>query len=392
MACISYGVAILVDLFSLCTPFFEKNSVLICIEAILIIVFAIIFIRCCLCMFENRKRKKKNDVEISEKMMHRLNDAEKVQRYKRHENKKREYKERTRILAVLMSMCLIGSALNIYSICSPIPEEEPGVSNGVIRVQEDVETIREIMMQTLLQPSLQSQETISYDDVAKISFCLDEVSVPSLEKQDAKRIFYVLYQNEENVVNDVKTHVEGLSAGDRTSGTWKLTEAEKAVISSASTDEIIFKEKVEEAKSYKERRQMKDWQNTVPDASDYKNEVINKRISIIKSEKADGEICFLVANDYQYFGDEYKNQDKEYEAVIYYWGQCIIYTEEALIYTDISEELRDDYYNYLKARYKDIADYIEQVWNQIEEGDKEMYGEWRDAARKIYEEMPEEIP
>lgn len=343
-------------------------------------------------MFENRKRKKKNDVEISKKKMRHLNNAEKVERYEIHENKKREYKERTRILAVLMSMCLIGSALNIYSICSPIPEEEPGVSNGVIRVQEDVETIREIMMQTLLQPSLQSQETISYDDVAKISFCLDEVSVPSLEKQDAKRIFYVLYQNEENVVNDVKTHVEGLSTGDRTSGTWKLTEAEKAVISSASTDEIIFKEKVEEAKSYKERRQMKDWQNTVPDASDYKNEVINKRISIIKSEKADGEICFLVANDYQYFGDEYKNQDKGYEAVIYYWGQCIIYTEEALMYTDISEELRDDYYNYLKARYKDIADYIEQVWNQIEEGDKEMYGEWRDAARKIYEEMPEEIP
>lgn len=392
MACISYGMAILADLSSLCVPFFRKKPVLICVEIILIIIF----VRCCLCMAENRKREKKSKIEISEKIMRHLNDAEKVARYKGHENKKKKYEERTRILTVVMSICLIGSALNIvniYSICRPIPEEEAPIElNAEYRMCEEVEimrkTMQEVMVQTTLQLSLQSQETISYGDVEKISFCLNEVGNLSLKEQDAKRIFYSQYPNEENELNDVKTHVEGLNTGVRTSGRWKLTETENGVISLASSNEIDFKERVGKAKSYKEKRQMKEWQNTVPDASDYQKDVIDMRISIIESEKADGEICFLVANDYQYLGDEYKNQDKEYEAVIYYWGQSIIYTEEALMYKDISEESRNDYYVYLKGRYKDIADYIEQVWDWIEEGDKEMYGEWRDAARKIYEEMP----
>lgn len=380
VGCIADGMTIFAQMLSLCVPVLQKWPVLILCE----FIFMVTLIWCCLCMHENRKRKKKNDEGISKGKMYGLNNAEKVKRYEKHECKKKNYRERTRILTVVMSICLLFGTLNAYNLDKLVSENaetkkpDSYADSGESRELED-------MLQTLLQTISQSEVTVSYEEIVNISFCLNESVIPSLEEQDTEKIFYVLYQDGGDVVVN---HVDNLWAGDKTSGTWKLTKEEEGDIALASIKENFFTEKVEEAKAYKEKRKIDEWQDTVPDVCDYKTNVMEDRISIIDDGKADGEICFLVANNHQYIGNEYKSQNKEYEAVIYYWGKSIIYTEEGLMYGDLSEEQRNTYYRYLKARYKDIADYIGQVWNQIEEGDKEMYEEWRDAARRIYEEMP----
>ena len=300
-------------------------------------------------------------------------------------NREREYidksfliKKYQRRLAFVMIVCIVIGVFDVYSYNKFMESERKKTAN-----MSDISTQgADIDVNTIIR---KEENEVLYDEVSNISFCLNEAVIPRLEEQDAVKIFYTLYQNGTNVV---RNHVDELCSSEELSEIKEWDEEDKGNIASASVAEKDFKADVEEAKAYKEKRKMEEWQDAVPSVSDYKKNVMNVRIVFIKNGKADGEICYLVANDSQYIGDEYKNQNREYEAVIYYWGQSIIYIEKALSFGNLSKENSEKYYGYLKARYKDIADYIEQIWDHIEEGDKEVYGKWRDAARRIYEEMP----
>lgn len=365
---VSAVIGILAGAPSVYALFFENIIVMLIFAVFCVIVVLFSFV----CYLRMGNIEKYNVSEILRKP---LNEK----RIREYFTKSLVIKKNKRNLAIIMIVCTIFGTLDGYNYHGKIISQVVKVNGSNLSDNNNQEESTDI---STLQ---QERMGIVYEDIVNISFCLNESKIPSLEEQDAEKVFYVLYLDGENVVIN---HVDNLMAGDKISGTWKQTEEEEGDIAQASVKEKDFRENVETAKSNKEKRKMEEWQNTVPDICDYKTNVIKTRTDVIDSGKADGKICFLAANDHQYLGDEYKNQNKEYEAVIYYWGQSIIYTEEALMYADIPEELRDKYYNYLKARYKDIADYIDQVWDQIEEGDKEVYREWKDAARKIHAEMP----
>ena len=361
-------ITIIMALPSFVVFIFRNKYAVFCV----VIICCFIFIGCLVCKCGIWNIEKSNDKIISERKFIEGNIV------REYIDKKLLFQKLQKRLNLVMIVCVAIVVFDIYNynkFMESVGKDTANPPNIATQgTDKDINTLEH-----------KEENGISYDEVSNISFCLNEAIIPRLEEQDAVKVFYTLYQNGTDVV---RNHVDELCSGKELSGIKEWEEEDEKNIASASTDESIFKANVEGAKAYKEKRKMEEWQNAVPNVSDYKKNVLDVRIALIENGKADGEICYLAANDSQYIGDEYKNQNREYEAVIYYWAQSIIYIEKALSFGNLSKENREKYYGYLKARYKDIADYIEQIWDQIEEGDKEVYGKWRDAARRIYEEMP----
>jgi len=362
-------------------PSLQSSVVLIIFAVVSIVACTIIFLLCLKWRREIECVERDNEKTFFKKSLYKMDENIRTELLNKYIENRDSMKKRKTGLLVIMAVCILFSSFNGYRVCNlieiKIREEEPDSVAGSGQVED-------MNLGQIAEEQAGEDVMITADMVADISFCLNEAVIPELEEHDVQRIFYGLYQDGAEVVGN---HISEIKNAKKVRGTGKLTESEKSMLDEASTAEMNFKNDVEDAKAYKSKQLMKEWQETVPSVSDYKNDVMKNRIIVVDTEKADGDICFLIANDFQYIGDEYKEQDGDYKAVIYHWGQAIIYTEESLSFENISEEDWEKRYGYLKMRYKDIADYIEKNWDKIEDEDKETYGKWKDAAWEIYEEM-----
>lgn len=114
-----------------------------------------------------------------------------------------------------------------------------------------------------------------------------------------------------------------------------------------------FKEKVSDSSQY---IYYDEWLKKAPHSSEY-DECIKGRESLNAIE-VDGktgcyEICWKLANDYQYYAQEYEQQTTNAEAILYYYAKSIYCCMEALKCSR-SEEIYNRTYHFMVMRYHDL--------------------------------------
>lgn len=114
-----------------------------------------------------------------------------------------------------------------------------------------------------------------------------------------------------------------------------------------------FKERVQDASQY---IYYDAWLKEAPHSSEY-DDCIEGR-EILNKVETDGktgcyEIWWRLANDYQYYAQEYERQTANAEAILYYYAKSIYCCMEALKYS-ISEDEYNTTYHYMVMRFHDI--------------------------------------
>ncbi len=208
-----------------------------------------------------------------------------------------------------------------------------------------------------------------------------------LLKEDEERVFYVT-MDQEKLGEEVEAHINSIYSQKKKSAFLEGS-IEKKVAASAQKEEDIFLDDRNQAIIYRTRGNYEGWKSVIPTSEELENIMADREILLTSSEEDmefDGVLCIRLANNNQLLADEYKRQGGKPETVVYYYVEAIKMTEDGLAYEDISQEYKVEYYGYLKGRYKDIADYIE---NNLERfgTEKEKYQLLMEKANAIYKMM-----
>lgn len=139
--------------------------------------------------------------------------------------------------------------------------------------------------------------------------------------------------------------------------------------------EDVFKQSVMDALSLE---YYDDWEMAAPSSYEYDG-VILGRESLCSVEK-DGkigsyEVCWKLANDYQYYAQEYERQTENKQAILYYYTMSIHYCIEALQY-EMDEATCDMIYEYMVERYHDLA-----------RDEACVSGKYKERAQEIWDEL-----
>lgn len=118
--------------------------------------------------------------------------------------------------------------------------------------------------------------------------------------------------------------------------------------------EDTFKYKAEDASYY---IYYEEWLQKAPYSSEYDKCIEGrKRLNEVEEEGKTGcyEIWWKLANDYQYYAQEYERQTEDAEAIFYYYVNSIYSCMEALKYS-MTEEEYSTIYHFMVMRYHDIC-------------------------------------
>lgn len=218
-----------------------------------------------------------------------------------------------------------------------------------------------------------SEQTIQFN----MHFYLDDLNeIKDIEYEDDKKYFFTGERNDIKFTENVKKHLEhilSLDYPDTYNGC--LTIIEENYISKAAEKEEDFDKSIEAVQRYAAEQNYFMWKEFLKHSSDFNNEVIVPRLKLVEAGKCNAVIAFLIANDYQLLADEHKRQGGNYNTVLYYYIKSIIWTEKALSYCS---EKKEQYFSYLKSRYRDIKD--------TEIFCEKCYEYWN-FAKKVYDAM-----
>lgn len=209
-----------------------------------------------------------------------------------------------------------------------------------------------------------------------------------LSKGDENKVFYITNVNETEIEEEVTIHVKDIFSKKKNS-TVATNSVEEYIIFKVQEDEDVFLQDIENASYFKSIENYEAWVNTIPH-SDKLETIMNDREWLWMSQNEDmmfsGTVWFRLANSNQLLSKEYMLQGGAPETVIYYYVQSIIWVERGLAYEDLPEGYQDKYYNYIKARYRDIGDYIE---NNLERFgvEQDRYRQIEEKAYAIYKAM-----
>lgn len=209
-------------------------------------------------------------------------------------------------------------------------------------------------------------------------------------KEDEKRVFYVTMDQGE-LEEEVERHINNIYNQKKRSS-FLENSLEKNIAAGIQKEEDIFLHNIEKAINYRVQGNYEVWKSVIPNSSTLENIMNNRELLLTPLEEDmsdtefDGVLCIRLANNYQLLADEYKRQGGKPETVVYYYVESIKRIEDGLAYEDIPRGYKGTYYNYLKARYKDVADYIA---NNLERfgAEKERYQQIMEKAYAIYEAM-----
>lgn len=211
-----------------------------------------------------------------------------------------------------------------------------------------------------------------------------------LSNEDEERAFYVTMDQEKPDV-EVNEHISSIYNQKKRS-TFLEKSIEERFNAKVQKDEDVFLNAIDEAKIYRTQENYVAWKNVIPNSNVLESIMEDRELLLtpldedIEDMEFDGVLCIRLANNNQLLADEYRRQGGKSETVVYYYVEAIKWTEEGLAYEDIPQEYKTEYYSYLKARYKDIADYIE---NNLERFgvEKEKYRQLMEKANAIYRAM-----
>lgn len=128
-----------------------------------------------------------------------------------------------------------------------------------------------------------------------------------------------------------------------------------------------------------------DWLAAAPKSSELEAYISGReRLNTVLMDGQRGcyELWWLLANDYQYYVQEYEVQTQNKDAILYYYSKSIYCCMKALEY-EMPEEKREDIYHYMVMRYHDIyrddanisgayKKLAEEIWECLKEDDAKM--------------------
>lgn len=185
-----------------------------------------------------------------------------------------------------------------------------------------------------------------------MTFYLDD---PTLEwVPTPEMVAAVFYVNEDslNIAAIVKQHMEELlnkNLKDTYNG--YLSSAEESLADEASKQETDFDEKRDFVKKYAAENNYAKWRENLTHSTDLDN-IIEKRLKLWESQKRNGTIASLIANNYQDYALEYQRQNRSGHTILSYYIETIIWSELALSYEGTDKEA---VFKYIKGRYWDIV-------------------------------------
>lgn len=208
-----------------------------------------------------------------------------------------------------------------------------------------------------------------------------------LSDADVERVFYVSTDEDKHKI-EVKEHLESVYNQKRRK-TIKENSSEERLAAKAQSEEDVFLNKREEAESFRTQENYEGWKNVIPNSNTLESIMGDWEFLLTPLDedvKGNGVWCIRLANENQLFADEYRLQGGKPQTVVFYQVETIKWTEDGLAYEDLPKGYRSKYTRYLKARYKDIADYIE---NNLERfgAEKDTYRQIMEKANAIYKAM-----
>lgn len=205
------------------------------------------------------------------------------------------------------------------------------------------------------------QESDEYDaslaDVEKpeaYRFVLDNPNFePHFDPEIESRVF-CLYENGEKYTNEeikkclneiINSQLQSMNKG-------KIKDENGNNFYTYTLAEDKFKQAVEKAGGILSYRE---WQNQAPHSSEMES-YIKGREALTGIDGQDGcyELWWRLANDYQYYAQEYQTQTKNGQAILYYYSMSIYCVMKALQY-EVTEDEFSMMYKYMAARYRDIV-------------------------------------
>ncbi len=309
----------------------------------------------------------------------------------KHERKQKFIKKsRRRIRIAFWIAAAISVSVFVYGLAvGKVEQGTEGIAKNESSAEKDKDGKRIVEKVTGENGETTDSTDQNGAEIPDIHFILDEPDrLKTLTDEMIKDVFYVSNVSPEKNGEEVSSHMDGIFGKKRKDTSGNASIVEQGVIDEASKQEAIFKNDMQRAAECKSRNDEGGWRNHIPHSNDLESDIMNEREQFWNLEKPifGSTLAFLMANSNQELADEYKLQGGRPETVIFYWVESIIWTERGLSYENLSQEDKDEYYPYLKARYKDIYDFIEahedEPWAQ-----EETYQEIKEKAYAIYLEM-----
>lgn len=206
----------------------------------------------------------------------------------------------------------------------------------------------------------------------KWRFILDEPDRnPILSQEIELQVFFEF--NEENLEVIILEYITKISNYNFVGIDYNLVvNSDNKKFSSYSQQEDIFKANVQNAKGY---IYLDDWYNIAPHSS-LLDSIINGRIKLNEVEQNNVYGCYKVwwtlANDYQYYAQEYENQTSNKQAVLYYYSMSIYCCMQAMRY-DISQTDYNRTFHYMIMRYHDIYRYESIIPDKYKKQSEKIY-------------------
>lgn len=314
---------------------------------------------------------------------------------KQCENKKSEYyfklsklKRKSIKTFKKKSFCVIWSRLSFYTViviilCIQNTDSAKAYYNN-LKVLFNIEEKREDNVQQMKEAWDLKEGKQKEDDFSELKekerknpnwrFIIDnpdKFKFSDLERE--QQVFFYCFGEGVNWESYVLSCMEDIYNEERKGVDYKLIEDENGNSFFTYTElEDTFKERVEDVLDYQD---YDDWIKAAPHSTEldyyiFGREHLNQ--TDYKDKRGCYKIWYQLANDYQYYVQEYERQTNNESAVRYYYINCIYSCMQGLKYS-VSKGEKDKLYHYMVMRYHDMSN--EQSKVPVED---------RKRASKIY--------
>lgn len=310
-------------------------------------------------------------------------DQKKSTLYYHTEMVERKYmKRKRRYIQKILPKCLIRIALIVLFfmlnpnntkafwngvICRPAVEpvtqqHQPSAEEPAEPPSEDSESQPDSSLQAEHSQSdtgdASSSESVSERPRKPASYrfvLADPSAAPKAKERIINQVYFYETTAEANLIDYISTYFESLSCQKKAGTDYQSIQDEKGnTFSTYAVQEQRFKKKAE---AFADMEYLDEWNQNAPNSADMDKLIEGRSIlNAIETDGASGcyELWWRLANDYQYYAQEYEFQTQNQNAILYYYTMSIYCCMEALKYDLETSDYTMIYY-YMIARYRDLA-------------------------------------
>ena len=261
---------------------------------------------------------------------------------------------------VLLTVIIAACALNPNNVSAfwndmfhtkddNISEDTKSITGDIEHLdkEENIKRDTEAKSNTMIQREL---KPINYNFIL-----MEPNKIPELDIEIKNCIYFNVGESQIDLEKSISDYVEKTFGSIEIQVDWREIKDRKG--NSFYTYTALEDDFKSRADQFRRIYYLDEWYQAAPDSGELES-YINGRIQL-NSVEIDGikecsELWWKLANDYQYYAQEYEIQTSNYEAVLYYYNMSIYCCMEALKF-NLDKEQYDTIYGYMIMRYRDIA-------------------------------------